>query len=74
MTDMQQILAGMNELNEKGHKMPKPEQLKLSDKLSRYSWIASWSEEKGKVQKCHYNRSKGSARLRRSTSRNLRTH
>ena len=37
MTDMQQILACMNELNERAHKVPKPEQPKLSDKLRRHS-------------------------------------
>ena len=55
MTDMQVILAGMDELKERVQ-MPKPE-------------LESWSEQQWrKVQKCHYNRSKGSARLRRSTS------
>ena len=33
---MQQILAGLNELNERVHKMPTPEQ-PLNDKLMRYS-------------------------------------
>ena len=52
--------------------MPKPEQLKLSDKLWRhsrnlYDRKLEWKERE-KVQQCHHNRSKGSARLRRSTS------
>ena len=52
--------------------MPKPEQLKLSDKLRRHSRNLHDREleckERGQVHQCHCNRSKGSARLRRSTS------
>ena len=36
MTDMQQILAGMNDLNERAQNATS-EQLKLSDKLRRHS-------------------------------------
>ena len=51
--------------------MSKPEQLKLSDKVSGDTagtcTIASWSERRRQVPQCHYS-GKGSARLRRSTS------
>ena len=69
MTDMQQIFAGMKV--ERECKTLKPEQLKQSDKVRRHcrnSYDRKMSEDKGRVHQCHYNRSSGSARLRRSIS------
>ena len=48
--------------------MQKPEQRKLSDKIRQHSRNLHDRKLEWEKGECHYNRSKGSARLRRSTS------
>ena len=72
MTDMQQNLAGMNDLNERVQNAEaRSTQAERQAQATQQELAQSQAGVKGRgrrVQQCHYNRSKGSARLRRNTS------
>ena len=66
---MQQILAGMTELNERAQNAEaRATEGERQAQATQQGLARSQAVVKGKGKQCHYNRSKGSARLRRSTS------
>ena len=68
MTDMQQILAGMSELNERVQNAEAwATESERQAQATQQELARSQAGVKGNEQG-HYNRSKGSARVRRSTS------
>ena len=73
MAEIHQILDGMNELSERVQNLEaratEAERQAQATQQEGARTIASRSETKGRrVQQFHYNRRKGSARLRRSIS------